>query len=635
MADRTPRSEPLRIIDDHLLVQRDGRLSILDTGVPSSMPCPQLVSEILGVTVDRLIGCAELSESPLEIDWPGRRLVHDAPPRADAVHVPLARAAFGIPCIDMGTPQGTVRAILDTGAALSYAAPDAVEGLVPVRRTMDFLPGFGRFTVDVHRLDITVGGMPITVECGVLPPLLRMALALICPSGWILGTALFRDRVVALDLAGAMLHVSPATVAARPDPTTAHAATADAERDDHRDESMSPPDAPPPAAARDGGIEHSIRIDAVRRKDAAVCVRAAVTLRGTTTRVARPVQLALVLDRSGSMAGERLEAVREAARSAVRVLPVGSTVGIVTYSDSATTELPLSPSGAPETIAAADAAIGSLSAGGSTALADGWCAGRALLSMTGNSETGAIVDRPLRSGSLRRILLLSDGRANLGERSPAVLARRCADAALEGITTSTVGVGAGYDEDVLRSMAVAGSGSSWYVATPLQATAVLGEELGAMRSISALGTTLRVSPSPDVRIAEVNGGIHDPLSVASQAPGFAGIEASADGHVEVLVGELSAAAERTVVIEFIVRQDDQKRAANGDPLSLGVIRVDAIAPDGVTPIGRTIHLTWDGQVVADIIARREWLRLRLAAARLDAVRLADARLHARAVSRLR
>lgn len=201
------RTEPMPIIHDHMLVERDGRLAILDTGIPDSMACPEVVSEVLGVPVDRLIGCAELARSPLTIDWPGRLIVHGAVPAPGATLVTLSRAAFGIPLIPVHTPLGRVDAALDTGAALSYAPPEAVRGLAPVREAEDFLPGLGNFTVDVYKLDIRVGGIPLEVEFGVMPPLLRMALSMLCPGGWILGSALFRDRVVTLDLARSEIHV--------------------------------------------------------------------------------------------------------------------------------------------------------------------------------------------------------------------------------------------------------------------------------------------------------------------------------------------------------------------------------------------------------------------------------------------
>ncbi len=207
MTSHALRTETMQIIHDHMLVERDGRLAILDTGVPESMDCPELVSEVLGVTVDRLIGCGELAESPLEIDWPGRRIVYGAAPAPDATLVPLTRAAFGIPLIPVDTPLGRVDAVLDTGAALSYAPPDAVQGLDPVRETDDFLPGFGSFTVDVYRLEVSVGGIPLEVEFGVMPALLRMALSLLCPGGWIMGSGLFKDRVVTLDLGRSKIHL--------------------------------------------------------------------------------------------------------------------------------------------------------------------------------------------------------------------------------------------------------------------------------------------------------------------------------------------------------------------------------------------------------------------------------------------
>lgn len=123
MNEHTPHTEPLRIVADHMVVERSGELAIIDTGVPSSLSCPSVVTEVLGLPVARLIGCSELAEEPLEIDWPGRRLVRGAAPRPGAVAAPLTPTSFGVPRIAIATRAGTIQAVLDTGAALSYAPP--------------------------------------------------------------------------------------------------------------------------------------------------------------------------------------------------------------------------------------------------------------------------------------------------------------------------------------------------------------------------------------------------------------------------------------------------------------------------------------------------------------------------------
>jgi len=215
MPSVTAQCETLRIVGDHMLVERDGKLCLLDTGVPDTMACPDIVSEMLGVPVHTLVGCRELARSPLTIDWSGRSLRHAATPVHDSIPVRLGTAMFGVPTIRVATPTGEVEAVLDTGASLGYASPDAVKGRKAIRRVEDFLPGLGQFTVDVYRLDVAVGGVPLALEVGILPPLLQMALGLMCRDGWILGAALFRDRIVTLDLASSMIHLAPTTTASR------------------------------------------------------------------------------------------------------------------------------------------------------------------------------------------------------------------------------------------------------------------------------------------------------------------------------------------------------------------------------------------------------------------------------------
>ncbi len=76
-------------------------------------------------------------------------------------------------------------------------------------------------------------------------------------------------------------------------------------------------------------------------------------------------------------------------------------------------------------------------------------------------------------GSSRRIVMLTDGHANAGITDPSTLVELARTARTMGITTTTIGVGEGYDDDLLRAMADAGGGNSWYVERPDQAQDVL------------------------------------------------------------------------------------------------------------------------------------------------------------------
>lgn len=176
-------------------------------------------------------------------------------------------------------------------------------------------------------------------------------------------------------------------------------------------------------------------------------VRALVTLTGTVTSDAArvPLHLALVVDRSGSMDGAPLDAAREAAVSVVQRLHPDDVVGVVAFDDTAITVVEPGRGSTQPHIATE---IRSISSGGSTNLSGGWLRADALL-------------RPFaREGTSTRIVLLTDGHANIGITDAGQLAALTQEARRRGITTSTIGFGRGYDEDLLRAMADAGGGNA-------------------------------------------------------------------------------------------------------------------------------------------------------------------------------
>jgi len=108
------------------------------------------------------------------------------------------------------------------------------------------------------------------------------------------------------------------------------------------------------------------------------------------------------------------------------------------------------------------------------------------------------------AGTSRRIVLLTDGHANAGITDPSTLVELARTARLLGITTTTIGVGEGYDDDLLRSMADAGGGNAWYVERPDQAADVLAEELGNLLSVAAQGVEVTLSLSDAVEVLAVH-----------------------------------------------------------------------------------------------------------------------------------
>lgn len=161
----------------------------------------------------------------------------------------------------------------------------------------------------------------------------------------------------------------------------------------------------------------------------------------------QPIDLAIVIDRSGSMSGRPLEAAIEASVRIINGLQSGDRVSVVTFDSSVDVVSPLAGVAERSELVSRVRAIQS---GGSTALFDGW--------REGLNRLLPHVDK----GRVSRIILLSDGQANHGLTDENEIFQHVAKAAAEGVTTSTVGLGHGFNESLLTGMAHAGEGAANY-----------------------------------------------------------------------------------------------------------------------------------------------------------------------------
>lgn len=248
-----------------------------------------------------------------------------------------------------------------------------------------------------------------------------------------------------------------------------------------------------------------------------------VTLRATDTALARPeVATLLVVDRSGSMAGAPIEHARRAAKSLVSRLEDGDRVALVSYGTDVTVDLPWMTLD-DGTRARAARSIDALLEGGGTNIDGGLRRARALL-----ANMGAF-------NGIVRVVLLSDGRANEGERRVDRLARH-ADALREaGATVSTLGLGLDYNEELLERLAVAGSGRYHYLRHAKDLGAILDDELRHATRVVARAVRVVLSDDP--------GG----LAFVS-APG-ATVE-RAGGRTTLVIGDLAAGEERRLLVEL-------------------------------------------------------------------------------------
>ncbi len=201
----------------------------------------------------------------------------------------------------------------------------------------------------------------------------------------------------------------------------------------------------------------------------------------------QPATLVVVLDRSGSMAGGRLEAAQAALQHLVDRLDPADNFGVVAFDDHVQIVVPAGPLSDKTAVKQALAALGP---GGSTDLSAGWFRGlqeaqRVL------GPTGATV------------LLISDGHANAGETDPGRLGPVAAQYRAGGITTTTLGLGLGYDETLLAALARGGGGHEHFAEEADTASALIAGEVDGLLDQVAQAASLRITWGPYVEDVKV------------------------------------------------------------------------------------------------------------------------------------
>jgi Ca-activated chloride channel homolog len=206
--------------------------------------------------------------------------------------------------------------------------------------------------------------------------------------------------------------------------------------------------------------------------------------------VRRPVDLAVVMDVSGSMAAKgKIENARMAAAELVGQLQTGDRFSLVTFSDRAQVQIAAGPVGDSHSLLRV---IEGIRPGGGTHIYDGLAQGIAQL------------DRPEAEG-VRRVVLLSDGMANIGVTDNHALASLAGSRSGAGIAVSTIGLGLEFNEDLLTSMSDAGGGSYHFVDRDGQLAQLFQDELLQMTQLAGRETTLTIGLAPGVELVEVYG----------------------------------------------------------------------------------------------------------------------------------
>ncbi|MCK5809723.1 MAG: VWA domain-containing protein [Cocleimonas sp.] len=247
-----------------------------------------------------------------------------------------------------------------------------------------------------------------------------------------------------------------------------------------------------------------------------------------------PANIAIVLDKSGSMGGNKIIHAKQAARMAVGLLNKEDIVSIVSYDNTVNV---LVPATKVTDKASIYAAIERMEANGGTAL------------FAGVSKGAAEVRKFLSKDRINRVILLSDGQANVGPSSPTELGSLGASLSKDGMTVTTIGLGTGYNEDLMASLAGYSDGNHAFVKNAEDLAQVFQYEFGDVLSVVAQDVEVMIQCKEGIK----------PLRVL-------GREASILGQtIKTTMSQLYSEQEKYVMIEVEVpagKADEQKALAD-------------------------------------------------------------------------
>jgi Ca-activated chloride channel family protein len=305
-----------------------------------------------------------------------------------------------------------------------------------------------------------------------------------------------------------------------------------------------------------------------------------------------PINVALVLDRSGSMWGEPLEAAKNAAIRFATFLGENDRLAVVTFDDQIETVFGPQPAGD----SSAEDAIRRIETGGSTNLSGGWLKGR-------EHVQSQLVD------GTNRVVLLTDGQANQGITDTKKLNKLARGARSDRVSTTCIGFGSQFNEDLLQSMGDAGGGNYWYVESVDQMGDIFDEEIEGLVALAAQNLEI---------------GVHltDPRVAGVSFPQSFDLKRTREGAFVTTFGDLYATAPRALGIIFHV---ENLTELGQTTLGEVIVTADYLVEDGiehrVTKMPVVANLDAHDHVVPEVETRL--VRFEAAKAREEAVRQAD------------
>ena len=234
-----------------------------------------------------------------------------------------------------------------------------------------------------------------------------------------------------------------------------------------------------------------------------------------------PVNVAIVLDKSGSMQGQKIDKAKEAAIAAIERLNKNDIVSVVAYDSTVTVVVPATKLTDKRSLIER---IRKISAGGSTAL------------FAGVSKGAAEIRKFAEKNRVNRIILLSDGLANVGPKSPSELGALGASLQKESIAVTTLGLGLDYNEDLMTMLAQNSGGNHVFIEDADQLVEVFNYEFNDVLSVVAQEVSIDIRTAKGIRPIRV-------LNIASEINGQ---------RVIVAMNQIYSEQEKYVLLEVEV-----------------------------------------------------------------------------------
>jgi Ca-activated chloride channel family protein len=276
-----------------------------------------------------------------------------------------------------------------------------------------------------------------------------------------------------------------------------------------------------------------------------------------------PLNIAICLDKSGSMSGEKIRHAKNAALAALDRLSSNDIVSVVTFDTHVRVAVPATKLTDRSSVRAA---IEDINADGTTAL------------FAGVSKAAEELRKFIDRERVNRIVLLSDGQANVGPASPSDLGALGYSLRKEGISVSTYGLGLDYNEDLMCQLARRSDGNHYFVEKAAELGEVFDKEFGNALSVVAQEVAIKIKCADGIR----------PVRLLGREGEIAG------QRVYVNIASLYAEQEKFVVLEVEVPATDAGRSRE-----VGTVEVSYanMATKTTDKLSSTVSVTFSGHTV--------------------------------------